>query len=30
MRIFLENSNKRNLLNSCILSLFDLIANQMH
>ena len=30
MRIFLENPNKRNLLHSCILSLFDLIANQMH
>lgn len=30
MRIFLENPNKRNLLHSCILSLFDLITNQMH
>lgn len=30
MRIFLDNPNKRNLLNSVILSLFELIANQMH
>lgn len=30
MKIFLENPNKENLLNSCILSMFDLIVNQMH
>lgn len=30
MKIFLSNPNKRNLLNSCILSLFDLVVNQMH
>jgi len=30
MKIFLENPNKRNLLHSCILSMFELIVNQMH
>lgn len=30
MKIYLENPNKRNLLNSCILSMFDMVANQMH